>query len=128
MTKVEQFGNLIDMFGQDLFVMNYVVSEVLGDPQKLQAVVTKMAESAPKGAVFLIIDREQNGVIDRAQNILGGAGLNPRPIQQSRGYLDGDEQTSDLEPYVSMVGRRPRATWGNRTATRGAFWLYGRKE
>jgi hypothetical protein len=70
MTKVEQFGNLVHLFGQDFFVLNYVVSEILGDSQKLQDVIAKMTESAPPGAIFLIVDREQDDVMARAQNLL----------------------------------------------------------
>ena len=49
MTKVQQYGNLATLFCQDLFVLNYVVSEITGNHQQFQELVKVAAKACPTG-------------------------------------------------------------------------------
>lgn len=122
MTRVEQFANLPQLFTQDVYVMNYVVSEIFDEYQSLAAVAQTMVQNAPVGARFLIVDRNQNQVVANCRYLLQQAGLVEEHFLESSTNMDGDEQASDLDPYKSHVTWDPRVSW------RGAFCLYGVKQ
>jgi hypothetical protein len=122
MTRVEQFANLPQLFTQDLYVMNYVVSEIFENHQALAAVVQNMVQNAPIGARFMIVDRNQNQVVANCRQLLQLAGLNEEYYLDSSTNMDADEQLVDLEPYKTHVTWAPRVNW------RGAFCLYGVKQ
>lgn len=126
MTQVANYANMPNLFQQDLYVLNYVVSEVVGDEVNFQNVINTAAQSSPVGAKFLIIDRDQDAIREAATNLLTGAGLNvAQPVATSRN-MDAEEQSDVLQIYINTVGRRPRVQWG-RNGGRGAFWVVGTK-
>jgi len=117
MTDVGQFANLAQLLRQDLYVMNYVVSEVLGEESGLGNVIRLMAQNAPQGARFIIVDRDQNGIKETAQRLLTEAGLEIESATTSSTNMDYDEQASDLGDYYNAIVREPRVQWS------GAFGL-----
>jgi len=121
MTHVDQYANLNQLFEQELYVLNYVLSEIFSDHQALGQLITRMAQAAPAGAKFLIVDRAQTSVMTWAQEILQAAGLVVGQIQETSRNMDGEEQSAALEEYTQLIGRRPRVQW------RGAFWVVGTK-
>lgn len=64
-----------DLLQQDLYILNYVVSELIGDHAKFQKLMNLAAASAPAGGMFLIVDRDQDKVIQNATALLSTAGL-----------------------------------------------------
>jgi hypothetical protein len=128
LTDCSRFANLTELFGQDLFVMCYVISELYGDTDKFLEVLAAMVESAPKDAKFLIIDRQQDSVMEKAIKLLKKTGLKASDTTTDIGSMDTDEQVTALEPYVTLIGRKPRLTWGNRQTGCGAFWIIGTKK
>jgi hypothetical protein len=126
MTQVGNFANMPHLFQQDLYVMNYVLSEILGDHAGFQQVITTAVRSSPSGSKFLIIDRDQDSVRDDAVHLLRAAGLNVSDVYQTSRNMDGDEQSSVLEAYSRQIQRQPRVQWGS-DGRRGAFWIVGTK-
>jgi hypothetical protein len=120
MTKVDQYANLDQLFTHDLYLMNYVVSEIF-DGSALQALLSRMALAAPSGSKFLIIDRNQDHVASAAQLLLSTAGLSTSDVSTTSSNMDSDEQSTALNPYPDRIGRAPRVQW------KGAFWVVGTK-
>lgn len=122
MTDLKKFGNVKQLFGQDLYIFNYVVSEIYGaeEIESLQEVVQAMADSAATGSKFLIVDRRQNPIINRATELLENSGLSVDEATPNISNMDPDEQHSDLGDQL-IAERSPRVTWN-------AFWIIGTKE
>ena len=121
MTRVEQFANLVQLFVHDLYVLNYVVSEIVTDNLSLGNLINRMAALAPQGARFVFVDRNQDDVLARSRLLLQNAGLNEVWFRDSSTYMDLDEQASELNEYIAGIGWRPRVQWN------GAFCIIGVK-
>lgn len=121
MTRVEQYANLIQLFVHDLYILNYVVSEIFSNHEALGSLINRMSEHAPAGARFVIIDRNQVNVVEWSRNLLLTAGLNEESFQESSTHMDRLEQSSALGEYIQQVGWNPRVSWN------GAFCLIGVK-
>jgi len=126
MTKAHQYANLSHLLEHDLYVMNYVVSEVVGDYTKFQELINAASSAAPSGSMFLIVDRDQDRVIDNASTLLSTAGLSLGTVRKTCTNMDTDERKEDLEPYVTSIGRKPRLQWRS-CSGRGAFYFVGTK-
>jgi hypothetical protein len=127
MAAASQYANLATLLQQDLYVMNYVVSELIGDHAKFQKLINLAAASAPAGSMFLIVDRDQDRVIQHATGLFSTAGLEVLTPKKTCTNMDSDEQMSALEPYITHIGRNPRVQWGSPRTGRGAFYLVGVK-
>jgi hypothetical protein len=131
MTKVQQYGNLATLFCQDLFVLNYVVSEITGNHDQFQELVKVAAAACPTGAKFLIIDRDQDAVIAASKKLLSNAGLSVAKVQRpTSGCMDSDEKPEVLDTYRFNLNWRPRKWWVGTfgsNSNRGAFYLVGTK-
>ena len=121
MTQIEQYANLHHVFTHDLYVMNYVLSEIFGENEAFGGLINRMSESAPRGAKFLIVDRSQDVIIDRAREHLQNAGLTVGEVHRTNSNMDGDEQSDTLLEYYRLIRRNPRVQW------QGAFWVVGTK-
>lgn len=116
-TKVKNYHNLVNIFESDIFIMNYVISEVIDDADELAKVIKLVASKSPQGAVFLVIDRNEEQVQERAQALLEDAGLQLLAAEESEGQLSNAEwaQRQALDDYIEFMDRRPRRKWK-------AFW------
>ncbi|NDC79199.1 MAG: hypothetical protein EBZ67_15210 [Chitinophagia bacterium] len=121
MTRIEQYANLGQLFRHDLYVLNYVLSEIFTDQDAFARLVARMAQEAPAGAMFLIVDRDQPRVVAWARELLAAAGLNEVQFTQTNSNMDLDERRTTLMEYEREINHRPRLTW------RGAFWIVGVK-
>jgi len=92
MTRVEQFANLVQLFVHDLYILNYVVSEIVTDNVALGNLINRMAAHAPAGARFVFVDRNQDDVLARSRLLMQNAGLTEVWFQDSSTYMDFDEQ------------------------------------
>lgn len=126
MTLIGNYANMPHLFQQDLYVMNYVVSEIIGDQTNFQTVISTAAHSSPSGSKFLIVDRDQDAFQTDAVRLLQNAGLTVSGISTTSTNMDGDEQSAVLNPYSGPIGRQPRVQWGG-NGRRGAFWVVGTK-
>ena len=120
MTKAHQYANLAQLLEHDLYVMNYVVSEVVGDHTKFQELINAASSAAASGSKFLVVDRDQDRVIENTRELLTAAGLTVGKVRKSSTNMDTDERMSSLEEYTTTIGRRPRLQWGSRSG-RGEF-------
>lgn len=127
MTEGGSYTNLTHLLKHDLYIMNYVVSELIGDYSRFQALVNAAAGCSPIGSKFLIVDRDQDRVINDAKRLLQNAGLSSSEVKKSCCNMDGDEQADVLHIYTSKINRRPRVQWGSGSG-RGAFFIVGTKE
>jgi hypothetical protein len=126
MTLIGNYANMPSLFQQDLYLMNYVVSEIIGGQANFQAVLSTAANSSPAGSKFLIVDRDQNEVQADAIRLLQTAGLTVGQVVATSANMDGDEQAAVLAPYSGPIGWQPRRQWGG-DGRRGAFWVIGTK-
>lgn len=122
MTKVEQYANLAQLFVHDLYILNFVVSEILENEEALGNLINRMAEHAPAGAYFLIADRNQTNVVQRSRRLLQQAELHEVWTGESATNMDGDEQATDLGDYIRLIGWNPRVNWN------GAFGIAAVKQ
>jgi hypothetical protein len=122
-TDTANFGNFGNIFGKiDVFILSYVVSEVFDDAIKLQSFLSKMTESAPSGAKFIFIERNEPRWVEKI-NIMSDVAkltLSSEPNHTSN-YMSLDEQRTHLGKLLEDVGRSPRTNWN-------AFWVVGTKE
>jgi hypothetical protein len=121
MTRADEYANLNQVFTHDLYVMNYVLSEIFAENTAFGHLILKMANAAPVGAKFLIVDRSQDSFKGRARLHLTNAGLEVGEFHQTKTNMDGDEQAHVLDDYSRLIGRSPRVQW------QGAFWVIGTK-
>ena len=129
MTRIEAYANLVHVFEHDLYILNYVLSELLQHHEDFRSLMKKMADAAEPGSKFLIVDRFQFDLISQARQILGDSGLTVSTVWQSSGEVDFDEDPFCLIPYRDRIERKPRRRWGDRSQGRpGVFWLVGTKE
>jgi hypothetical protein len=126
MTRAYEYGNLSSIFQQDLYLMNYVVSELIGDHEQFRDLIKFASDSSSPGSKFLVVDRDQDKVIDNTKRLLSEAGLTLGDLGKTSTNMDRDERMEDLEPYITQIGRRPRLQWGSRSG-RGAFFVVGTK-
>lgn len=122
MTDLSQFGNIQQLFGHDLYIFNYVISEIYEDEgvESMQKVVEAMAATAPVGSKVLIIDRKESSIIQRAKDLLENSGLSASEPVESVDNMDSDEQCSELGDQL-ISERSPRLKWNS-------FWIIGTKE
>ena len=120
-TDKKNYGSIRHLFGQDLYILSYVVSELYDDAalEGLQEVLRSMAASAKPGAKFLVIDRFEARLTERAAKILGGLGLRVSKVEQSKRNMDSDEESSDLGEQL-IKEHSPRLKWNS-------FWIVGTK-
>ena len=121
MTRVEQFSNLVQLFVHDIYILNYVVSEIIADDEALANLVNTMAHHAPSGARFVFIDRNQDNVSERVSKFITGARLTELWKDESATNMDSDEQANELEEYIEKIEWKPRVQWN------GAFCIIAQK-
>jgi hypothetical protein len=133
MTKSHQYVNLATLFSQDLFFLNYVVSEITGNnpnfhaehPQFLELIKIAV-QSCKRGSKFVIADRDQDNVIANSIGLLQQAGLRVSEVKKVCGCMDSDEPPEVLKSYYDDIERKPRKWWMGRygsNSNRGAFFV-----
>lgn len=116
-----RFGNLPLLFDQDVFILNYLISELSGAEDKFKKVLEQIVKGAPSGSLFLIIDRNEQRFQSSVQRLCKGAGLKIVEEKESATNMDSDEESSVLATYRKAIGRGPRLTWK-------AFWALAKKK
>ncbi len=137
MTKPNQYVNLPTLFNQDLFFLNYAISEITGDnpnylatnPQ-FQELIIAAVEACPSGSKFIVTDRDQDSVIGNSRRLLQDAGLLVSEIGKVCRRMDDDERSDVLQSYSDDIDCQPRCWWKGKFGSgsnRGAFYLVGTK-
>jgi len=120
MTDIGGYGNIKHLFGQDLYILCYVLSEIFEDEaiEGLKKLLSAMATTAKPGSKFLVIDRNESSMAEKAVYLLKELGIDVSEIEESSTSMDVDEESSDLGMHFS--DRKPRLTWNS-------FWIVGSK-
>jgi hypothetical protein len=118
LTDLNSFTNMPQLFGsQDLYVLNYLASELLPHQQEFRDVASWIVQRAPAGAKFLFIDRNEHSgrVAEWVAGVMNGLPVIASAPQHTCTNMNGDEQTADIGPICDQLGWGPRVTWD-------AFW------
>ena len=113
-TDLSQFPNLGDVWNQDLYVVNFLLSEIFNDDPGLRAFLSEVASVAPIGAKFVFIERRGSMWRHRMNAIANDAGLELSPfIELCSDDLDPDESPENLGAIYRTIGRRksPRSSY-----------------
>lgn len=116
-TSLASYGHLTALLQRDLFVLNYVVSEVFEDQAlaNLATVVAHMTRMSPE-APILILDRSDARTLERVGRVVQAAALDVVHRDTVGGSMDMDEQSSVLAVHNRALGqngrdRAPRVSW-----------------
>ncbi len=74
-TQLDRIPYLGNVWGQDVYVINFLLSEVFNDDPGLRAFLGKVAEFAPSGARFIFIERRGSMWESHMANIAEESGL-----------------------------------------------------
>lgn len=115
-TQVERMPKLGNLWNQDLFVINFLLSELFHDDPDFRAFIRAITQRAPSGSRFVFIERHGWMWRQRMRNCANEAGITLSDFQESQDNLDGDEDPAHLGPlYRSLqsmpCGRAPRQGW-----------------
>jgi len=109
-SDLDGFGNLPSLFRRDIFVLNYVLSEVF-DLDELLPIMKNMVKGCPAGAHFLFIDRSDNQTSGKMATLVEELGLEEECRGETKGNMDTDEQKSELQDISEFLRKQPRVTW-----------------
>ena len=137
MTNKHQYLSLPTLFDQDIFFLNYVVSEIGGNNPDITIsspsfveLISHAVKGAKSGRKIIITDRDQDNVIVNAKLLLKACNLEMSSIKKVCKRMDNDEQESVLKDYSDDIDRNPRTWWKGRygsNSNRGAFYVIGTK-
>ena len=108
--------NLGDIWEHDVFVVNFVFSEIFNDDPGFRSFMTTVAQHAPKGSRFVFIERRGRMWEERITNCVCDAGLKLSPFQEETGTVDSGDSAELLgDVYLNLSnsenGKRPRKNW-----------------
>jgi hypothetical protein len=112
-TELERLPYLGNVWEQDIYVINFLLSEIFNDDPGLRAFLSQIAKFAPTGAKFVFIERRGFMWQQRMENIATEAGLTLSPFVESRSNgFAGEDPTSLGRIYESIQeSRKPRLNW-----------------
>ncbi len=119
-TNLSNYANLGNVFGQNLYIISYVISEIFSDFSDFENLLKHILDTAPQNAKFLFIDRKGNRWKNEIVKIVNNLGLSLSKFKDTQGSMDRDEQKTDLGQIYTDVRRDPRVTWD-------AFWVVATK-
>ncbi|MFO0798168.1 MAG: hypothetical protein U0804_11890 [Gemmataceae bacterium] len=108
--------NLGDIWSHDVFVINFLLSEIFNDDPGFRSFMSAVAKRAPKGSRFVFIERRGWMWKQRMKTCASEAGLKLSAFKEESGGLDpGDCETllGKLHEQLSTASnfRRPRNSW-----------------
>ena len=113
-TDLGQLPHLGNVWDQDLYVVNFLLSEIFDDDPGLRAFLSEVASVAPTGAKFVFIERRGSMWCDRMNNIASDAGLDLSSFIELRSdKLDRNEKPENLGAIYAGIGGRksPRKSY-----------------
>lgn len=120
-TDTSSFANLGNLFGQDIYILSYVVSEIFDQAVQLREFAAEMAKHAPRGSKFVFIDRNEERWKDEVRTLASEMHIDLADFRAELGTMDPyTEDKIDLGQIFADVGRNPRVSWN-------AFWVVGTK-
>jgi hypothetical protein len=113
-TALDQIPYLGSIWNQDVYVVNFLLSEIFTDNPGLRAFLRKVAEFAPKGARFVFIERRGYIWQQRMRHIASESGLELSGFVKSQGsILNAGEEAGALGAIFTAIHdiRMPRLNW-----------------
>ena len=96
--ELDEFGNLTTIFGRDIFVLNFVISEVFG-LDELLPIMQKMVSGCRGGAHFLFIDRSDDATADKVEKLITNLQLEVKVRAETKGSMDTDGRRLSCRKY-----------------------------
>ncbi|MCA9049545.1 MAG: hypothetical protein KDA89_12500 [Planctomycetaceae bacterium] len=109
--------NLGDIWTHDVFVINFLLSEIFNDDPDFRSFMTAVARRAPSGSRFVFIERRGERWAQRMGNCARDAGLKLSPFQERTGGMDPGDSAHLLGDVYRQLsnsgnnGKRPRTNW-----------------
>ncbi len=112
-TQLEGLTQFGDVWTHDIYVVNFLLSEIFYDDPGLRAFLSKISGSAPRDAHFVFIERRGGMWEDRMAAIARDAGLILSPFIESKCESLEDEDPRDLRAIYAAISTRkhPRISW-----------------
>ena len=116
-TDTEGLRNRGDIWTQDLFVVNFLLSEIFADNRGFHAFIAAIAERPPVGSRFVFIERSGTMWADRMKSCTAKTGIRLGEFVASRRSLDDGELPEllgNVYQRLSSVpdrGKCPRLNW-----------------
>lgn len=112
-TQLERMGRLGHIWNQDLYVVNFLISEIFNDDPGLRAFLNQVAAFAPKGARFIFIERRGSRWETRMKSIADDAGLTLSRFKESKCDKISGEDPKSLGDIYTTIGLKqsPRMSW-----------------
>ena len=112
-TNPGSLKNTGNIWGQDVYVINFLLSEVFNDDPGVRTFIKEIASMAPTGARFVFIERKGSMWATRIQSIAAEANLILTPFCESQLTKDYDELPEDLGNVFGALSptKKPRLSW-----------------
>lgn len=112
-TQLEPLANFAHIWDQDVYVLNFLLSEIFRDDPRLRKFLSFVAERAPQGSRFVFIERRGGMWETRMANIARDAHLRLSGFVNSAVTGLPGESPEDLgDVYASLSPQKlPRLTW-----------------
>jgi hypothetical protein len=115
-SDIDAFGNLTSVFKRDIFVLNFVISEVYNIGE-LSRLMQKMVAGCANDAHFLFVDRSDGKTTDKVEELITNLKLEVELQAETKDNMDVDEQKNELEEISKILqGKQPRLTWNAKWA------------
>jgi len=113
LTDPSSLRNAGNIWGQDIYVVNFLLSEIFVDNPSLKIFIKEIASMAPSGSRFVFIERKGSMWSSRIRSIAEEANLSLSDFAQSKLTKDYDERPEDLGDVFFALSptRKPRLTW-----------------
>ena len=112
-TDLNALSRLGSVWNQDVYVLNFLLSEIFDDNPACRAFMAGVVSLAPKGSHFVFIERKGPMWEQRITTIATQSGLKLSSFFRSESTLKG-ERPEDLGAIYQALSRRqrvPRLTW-----------------
>jgi hypothetical protein len=112
-TQLEPLANLSNIWCQDVYVLNFLLSEIFDDDPRLNQFLSFVAERAPKGSRFVFIERKGGRWENRMANIARQANLRLSGFVNSAVNGLRGESPEDLGDVYKQLNLQkvPRLNW-----------------
>ena len=112
LAQADELRHYPDRFtGIDIFVLNYTVSELMFFGEQFLRTFEVIVEVAASGALFLVIDRNEQSVKEYVDALMNDGRLIRLGFAEEQTNMDGDEQKINLGKWYRLMRRDPKLTW-----------------
>ena len=112
-TNPNSLRNTGNIWGQDIYVINFLLSEVFTDDPGIRTFIKEIASVAPQGSRFVFIERKGSMWSSQIRNIAQEANMLLSDFYESQMNKDYDERPEDLGGVFFALSqtRKPRLSW-----------------